>query len=94
MSAPFAPNIEIYTLIACSVHKPDLFEQVAPSVISRRTVGGEMVDYQRLPENKIVEVLFEKSNWLTRHEASEEARKKCAADPLVQAEVAKLHVGR
>jgi hypothetical protein len=41
MSAALAPRIEIYTLLACSVHKPDIFQKIFPEF-----GGGESLRFR------------------------------------------------
>lgn len=66
-SACMAPRIEVYTLLVCSHHRPDVYREMFPrtvaNIISSLVAGGS--------GNK----------------------SPCAADPTVQAEVAKLNTG-
>jgi hypothetical protein len=98
-SATIAPRIEIYTLLACFVHKPDIFE---------RTVrfGG----YPGFPTETspyiVLPPVFTKYGDVTHRVFSSSASvlglrnstvtaqpNLCASDPVVQAAVAKLTVG-
>ncbi|KAF7294735.1 MFS domain-containing protein [Mycena indigotica] len=75
MSATLAPKVEVYTLLACSVHKPEIFEAVAsyvPPAVPPPTIANE------------IPVSFEIAT------AHEYPVKECTADPVVSAAVAKL----
>ncbi|KAF8077579.1 major facilitator superfamily domain-containing protein [Lyophyllum atratum] len=100
MSATIAPRIEVYTLLACSVHKPDIFRQ------EHSTLGGGFIHF---PDNTpiILPEFPQNEPWplgqRTTHEpvfglkkdrnGTEKPGPACASDPVVQAAVAKLSTG-
>ncbi|KAJ7510054.1 major facilitator superfamily domain-containing protein [Mycena galericulata] len=88
MSATLAPKVEIYTLLACSVHKPEIFKNMqtyVPSIFPR-PLDAFYVNTTFPPSFDIA----------TSNSASlvismdEPIPSPCAADPVVQAAVAKL----
>ncbi|KAG6829195.1 hypothetical protein H0H92_005396 [Tricholoma furcatifolium] len=90
MSATLAPRIEIFTLIVCSVLKPDIFHSSSPpfgafdllnmSLASGSTNGSSGLEAAR---------------GLSLHAFIDDATggRSCAANPVVQAAVAKLSAG-
>ena len=99
-SATMAPRIEIYTMLACRVHKPDVFKRNFPRLdwdlnMSDRNdasipsvtpeVYGVSVSAQILPQP------FAASQDNGTQTPPE--RNTCASDPVVQAAVAKLTAG-
>lgn len=92
MSATMAPRIEIYTILACSVHKPDIFKQSFPGlelglVEERRQLptdpSTQLIDRIYLP------YLTNKLGQATNTSVPTKPNL-CASDPVVQAAVAKL----
>lgn len=109
ISATLAPRIEIYTMLVCSVHKPDIFRQAyppgsyqhsqaAPILVQRSRSPEPMVS--RLPTplahaTESVVLRFDEgklSEWGWVGEDT--GGNTCASDPVVQAEVAKLTLGK
>ncbi|PPQ99088.1 hypothetical protein CVT24_009355 [Panaeolus cyanescens] len=100
-SATIAPRIEIYTILACSVHKPDIFKLNYPDLgLGIQTTTGPLAN---------ISSPYWQGSYLedtTPHAASSnlhhgnfgsnqidippEKRNLCASDPVVQAAVAKL----
>ena len=81
MSATVAPRIDIYTFLACSVHKPDIFERTL-------RLGG----YPGFPNVTSPHLVLhpitpgvETFSYATANP--------CASDPVVQAAVATLTAG-
>ena len=109
MSATLAPRIEIYTMLACSVHKPDIFRQNFPGIeLGLHSTIHEIsgLDF-RVPSSDIPTL----SNIHVAHvfpgvypfldsppnNGSTPPPKKgnsCASDPVVLAAVAKLTAGK
>ncbi|KAG6865399.1 hypothetical protein C0991_002893 [Blastosporella zonata] len=96
MSATMAPRIEIYTLIVCSVLKPDIFHRTLP------VVGGDTFNPPALlPALPPIISTFGNSTLglhvsrglafnTTLFDNSINSSGTCASDPVVQAAVAKL----
>ncbi|KAG5636197.1 hypothetical protein H0H81_008867 [Sphagnurus paluster] len=94
MSATIAPRIEIYTMLACRVHKPDIFRQTLPSL-------GGMFDFPgtspilppMIPANTTFNDNFGISSSDMKNGGStpDKPNNACASDPTVQAAVAKLN---
>ncbi|RDB23050.1 putative membrane protein C14C4.07 [Hypsizygus marmoreus] len=95
MAATMAPRIEIYTLLACSVHKPDIFRHSLPSLngtsglplpgISAVTPGSKFISLQF---NTTMPFILPMSGLKNNTEPGKPTL--CASDPVVQAAVAKL----
>ena len=88
LSSKMAPRIEIYTTLACAEHRPDIAPRVGHGRILHLDVNTHPeipVAYVQFPEfhfNETIKTDSTPPNW-----------KKCAADPVVQASVAKLIAG-
>ncbi|KAF8212040.1 major facilitator superfamily domain-containing protein [Mycena galopus ATCC 62051] len=88
-SATLAPKVEIYTLLACSVHKPEIFRD-------RHFIPGFLgSSFQSSPES--IETTFPPSFDIAINNSSSTfvaepnyPTKECASDPVVLAAVAKL----
>ncbi|KAJ7444922.1 major facilitator superfamily domain-containing protein [Mycena latifolia] len=90
MSATMAPKVEIYTLLACSVHKPEIFRDT-------QLLSTFLPSSLRLPEEPTVGTAFPPSfdiaisnNTSTVISMDKPQASPCASDPVVQAAVAKL----
>ena len=90
-----APRIEIYTVLACSVHKPDIFKQSFPGlelglVEEPRQLSThssvQLIDRVYLPH--LTDKLGRAANGSVPTNPN-----LCASDPVVQAAVAKLTAG-
>ena len=99
MSAMIAPRIEIYTTLACRVHKPDIFKQSFPGLelglVGASRVSGQLphADSSGLLIDQIYPPrLSDNSSWTTRKNPTTKPNR-CASDPVVQAAVAKLTAG-
>ena len=106
MSATLAPRVEIYTMLVCSVHKPDVIRDAFPPLSYRHSVPTS-VQQSRSPQpiaswpdtplahaTESVGLPFNEdklSEWVG--EDTEKSGNTCASDPVVQAEVAKLSLG-
>ncbi|KAI6006693.1 major facilitator superfamily-domain-containing protein [Pisolithus orientalis] len=95
-SAAFAPRVEVYTLLACRIHKPGYFPN-DPSL----DVTTYMADVARIhdipnanvdvPSNlSIPDATYDHSPSVRDYEWSEKTRERCTTDPEIQAIVAKL----
>lgn len=90
-----APRIEIYTVLACSVHKPDIFKQSFPGLklglveepkqLSTHS-SVQLIDRVYLPH--LTDKLGRAANGSVPTNPN-----LCASDPVVQAAVAKLTAG-
>ncbi|KAF8969597.1 major facilitator superfamily domain-containing protein [Flammula alnicola] len=102
-SLTIAPRIEIYTMLACSVHKPDIFRQNFPGIelglqdISREPSELGLRGLSTLPNPyspHLVPVYLPKASFLGLVQKNGSVlpthRNQCASDPVVQAAVAKL----
>lgn len=89
MSATMAPRIEIYTILACSVHKPDIFKQSFPGLEL-----GLVEEPRQLPTHSSAQLIDRiYPSYSTNKATNESVPTKpnlCASDPVVQAAVAKL----
>ena len=108
MSATLAPRIEIYTMLACSVHKPDLFRQNFPGIESyphstiHETSGlNYQVPSSDIPTSDIhVDHVFPRIypflDSFPKNGSTPPPKKGnlCASDPVVLAAVAKLTAGK
>lgn len=97
MSATLAPRVEIYTTLACSVHKPDIFRQAFPAL------GNMLFSYDVIPSiipptanyTSSVGMIFLDHSGLQDITGDQPSRPNlCASDPVVQAAVAKLSAGK
>jgi hypothetical protein len=89
-SATVAPRIEIYTLLACFVHRPDIFK-------IPQTVGAHAGFPTGAPVfTDVTSRVFASSASVLGLQNGTDATAQpslCASDPVVQAAVAKLTVG-
>lgn len=87
-----APRIEIYTILACSVHKPDIFKQSFPGLEL-----GLVEEPRQLPTHSSAQLIDRiYPSYSTNKATNESVPTKpnlCASDPVVQAAVAKLTAG-
>lgn len=89
-SATLAPRVEVYTTLACRVHRPDIYDQDFSGTTADRAVS------------KIIPSYYVSSSVLGIHSlGTRELKlngpvegKRCASDPVVQAAVAKLSAGK
>ena len=99
MSAMIAPRIEIYTTLACRVHKPDIFEQSFPGLelglVDASRVFGQLphTDSSGLSIDQIHRLRLTDNSGRTTRENPTTKPNRCASDPVVQAAVAKLTAG-
>jgi hypothetical protein len=91
MSATLAPKIEIYTLLACSVHKPEIFRD--SRLLSH--VPSSLALHQALVETTFPPSFDIAINNATAPIISMDTphASPCASDPVVIAAVAKLTTG-
>ncbi|KAH9484437.1 putative membrane protein C14C4.07 [Psilocybe cubensis] len=103
-SATIAPRIEMYTILACKTHRPDIFREVYPdydmqglaSALSRSSdqVGPTYASNSSSVLSALSEVSFLSTDTWTDGIENMSRRpikkNKCAADPTVAAAVAKL----
>ena len=82
MSATTAPRIEIYTFLACSVHKPDIFDRTL-------RLGG----YVRFPNEPSPHLVLRPVIPGVQTFSYAITANPCASDPVVQAAVAILTAG-
>ncbi|PFH45582.1 hypothetical protein AMATHDRAFT_77985 [Amanita thiersii Skay4041] len=92
LSATIAPQIEIYTRLACKVHKPDIYDGHSLLLIQESLpyLGSNILIN---PDSSML--YLHKANLITPilkliAEGSPPGTKQCATDPVVQAAVAKL----
>ncbi|TFK36324.1 major facilitator superfamily domain-containing protein [Crucibulum laeve] len=103
MSATIAPRIEIYTTLACSVHKPDIFKQAFPVKPPYMRFGDDAPSVFSATVNMTVPTIDLGLDrvYLPEHDsnsrygsvkltASPSKPNPCATDPVVGAAVAKL----
>ena len=94
-----APRIEVYTTLACRVHKPDIFEQSFPglelSLVDASGVFGQLphTDSSELLVDQIYFPRLTNNLGQTTRENPATKPNRCASDPVVQAAVAKLTAG-
>jgi hypothetical protein len=79
--ATLVPRIEIYTVLICGVLKPELFDV--------RALEYASVGHPRALPRSFRSLLLVGSQYLANHSSPN----RCATDPVVQAEVAKLVTG-
>ena len=98
-SATVAPRIEIYTTIACSIHRPDIFGDKFQQLDILDFVQHSN-DYVIPPvahRSGSVDVsdvfMIEKSLQINNPDTPPTRKQRCASDPIVQASVAKLTTG-
>jgi hypothetical protein len=93
MAATIAPRIEIYTMLACGVHKPEHTSNSDPSGIPTRSPFsyGKYSQEFGVPPPLLASVGFGSS--VNGVETQIPQWKACASDPVVQADVAKLTTG-
>lgn len=84
-SSTVAPRVEIYTKLACAVHVPDVYDdQLAGLIITNATpLEAHLHVRQHRP---LITVFFRDMPELAKNANSD----RCASDPVVQANVAKL----
>ncbi len=89
-SATLAPRVEVYTILACAVHKPDILRQSFPEIAL-----GHRVAFR---DFRPIEISFPESHPLLNYRSFSEAdppnQNLCATDPVVQAATAKLIAGQ
>jgi hypothetical protein len=91
MAAAIAPRIEIYTMLACSVHKPQHTSNFDPWSIPSPFSSGKYSEEFGVPPLLLASVGFGFS--VNGDETQIPQWKACASDPVVQAAVAKLTTG-
>ena len=90
MSATLAPRVEIYTTLACRVHRPDIYDQPFSFLMGNAADSSRAMSH--VPSN-----LLDVRNFSTRGLDYNELiaqGKRCASDPVVQAAVAKLSASK
>ncbi len=90
MSATLAPRVEVYTTLACRVHRPDIYDQDFSGTAANRAVS------KTNPSHYVSSSILGIHNFGTRglkFNGLVEG-KRCASDPVVQAAVAKLSAGK
>ncbi|KAG5643210.1 hypothetical protein DXG03_001328 [Asterophora parasitica] len=90
MSATLAPRVEVFTLLACSVHKPDIFRQTLPTLGGRFDVPEITMPLPPIHGN------MHQALTLSHFAAQNDTKplpNLCASDPVVQAAAAKLSTG-
>jgi hypothetical protein len=94
-SATIAPRIELYTTLACSIHRPDIFGEsfqqldILDFIQHSNDYGIPAVAHQSRSDVFMIEKSLQ-----TNDAATPPTRKqRCASDPVVQAAVAKLTSG-
>ncbi len=104
MSATLAPRVEVYTTLACAVHKPDILKQSFSDValghrVALRDSESSTLDFHARSHDPI-EITFPKSHHFLNYKSFSEAnrnspnRNLCAADPVIQAATAKFIAGQ
>jgi len=102
MSATIAPRIEIYTMLACSAHKPDIFRHNFPGIeFDLRSPTTSALDFRApssgLPTSPDIYFPgiypFLDSSPKNGSTIPPKKGNLCASDPVVQAAVAKLTAG-
>lgn len=97
-SATLAPRIEIYTTLACSIHRPDIYRQqqdILDFVQQSNEYGTPAVAHQSSSGSADISDVFmiEKTIQFTDADTPPTRKQRCASDPVVQAAVAKLTAG-
>ncbi|PFH51761.1 hypothetical protein AMATHDRAFT_40016 [Amanita thiersii Skay4041] len=92
MSATIAPRIEIYTRLACKVHKPDIYNEHSLQLVLKLFpfLGSDMLTKPDISMPYLHEVNLITPALNIIAEGSPHGTKQCATDPVVQAAVAKL----
>lgn len=100
-----APRIEVYTSLACRVHKPEIFKQSFPNIdhgifeteTVKVAVDNHSFSFPILPSLILpgLETIIAPSNSFSYQNVIQPANPNlCASDPIVQAAVAKLSTGK
>ncbi len=107
VAVTMAPRIEIYNLLACSVHKPEIFDLSLVGSASSATEGRHNV-YSQLTFNTTTATTYhtqfvpqilldqrsESVDPISLFSSDPESpQSRCASDPVVRAAVAKLTAG-
>jgi hypothetical protein len=102
MAATLAPRIEIYTILACSVHKPEYTMHLSKLPDSNLLVSKSSPGFgtsPSMPANFATEQDIARTYFTGLPDASNDTEgdnkssNRCASDPEVQAAVAKLTAG-
>ncbi len=94
MASTIAPRIEIYTMLVCSVYKPDIFRQSYPGVdASRLDLSAPNLAAVASSPTLIPIYLPELITDPPQSGNKTTLPNQCASDPVVQAEVARLTAG-
>ena len=91
MSATLAPRVEIFTTLACRVHRPDIYDQDFSSLMGN--AGDSSRATSKIILSHVSSNFFQVHNVSTRRLEYNQLivqGKRCASDPVVQAAVAKL----
>jgi hypothetical protein len=96
-SAAFAPRIEVYTALACKVHRPEYFvtEATHPSSVERQNLDLKSFPRSSFDSPDAVDRLYldDVGSLSLFQGGSKRDLNPCASDPVVQAAVAKLSLG-
>jgi hypothetical protein len=107
-SATLAPRIEIYTMLACSVHKPDLFRQNFPGIklyphstihetsgLDFRVPSSDIPTLSNIHVAHVFPGIYPFLDSSPKDDPIPPPKKGnlCTSDPVVQAAVAKLSAG-
>jgi len=87
VGATLAPRVEIYTMLACQVHKPDIFRENYPSPQSPIHPPIFLPQTTATERSEPVHVFWEAP---ATPSSDPVKRNLCAKDPVVQAAVARL----
>ena len=94
MATTIAPRIEIYTMLVCSVYKPDIFKQNYPGVDASRLDLSAPNLASVAPSPTLIPIyLPELITEPPKSGNNSTLPNQCASDPVVQAEVARLTAG-
>jgi hypothetical protein len=100
ISATTAPRIEVYTTLACSIHRPDIFGESSQQLDILDFIqhsddhGIPVVAHPSSSVDIKVHVSMTEKSLQTNDADTPPTRKqRCASDPVVQAAVAKLTSG-
>lgn len=91
-SSTIAPRIEVYTMLACSVHKPDIFKEtyrLGRPLYDDDILYNSLLVHQVAPSPTAREG-FWAGNVMNGTVPNPPGQNLCASDPVVRAEVAKL----
>jgi hypothetical protein len=109
MSATIAPRIEIYTMLACSVHKPDIFRQNFPGIelglhstiheisgLDFRVPSSDIPTSSNIHMAHVFPGIYPFLDSPPKNGSTPPPKKGnlCASDPVVLAAVAKLTAGK